>query len=66
MAFAKFLLTGGTETILDSDVITFVVDGVKEFVGILTTPPLGLFLTIGLIGCVVGLTGSVVRMVKRR
>lgn len=65
MEFAKFLLTSGTESILNSDVVTFVVDGVKEFVGILTTPPLGLFLTIGLIGGIIGLTGTVVRMVRR-
>lgn len=65
MAFAKFLLTAGTESIMDSSVVTFVVEGIKEFVGILTTPPLGLFLTVGLLGTVVGLTRTIVRTVRR-
>lgn len=54
------------DSILDGSVVTFVVDAVEQFIGILTTPPLGIFLTIGLLGAVVGLTGGIVRMVKRR
>lgn len=53
------------EGILSNEVITFVTSAIGDFVGILTTPPLGIFLTIGLLGSVVGLTAGIVRMVKR-
>ncbi len=56
------LLTSG---ILDSGVVTFVLDAVSQFISILTTPPLGIFLTIGLLGSVVGLVGGIVRMVRK-
>lgn len=52
-------------SVLDSSIVTFVVDAVKQFLGILTTPPLGVFLTIGILGAVVGLVGVIVSMVKR-
>lgn len=56
---------GTTSTsVLDSNIVTFVVDAVKQFLGILTTPPLGVFLTIGILGAVVGLVGVIVNMVK--
>lgn len=58
---------GATSTgtsVLDSSIVTFVVDAVKQFLGILTTPPLGVFLTIGILGAVVGLVGVIVSMVK--
>ena len=51
-------------SVLDSSIVTFVVDAVKQFLGILTTPPLGVFLTIGILGAVVGLVGVIVSMVK--
>lgn len=54
----------GTTSVLDSSIVTFVVDAVKQFLGILTTPPLGVFLTIGILGAVVGLVGVIVSMVK--
>ena len=50
--------------VLDSSIVTFVVDAVKQFLGILTTPPLGVFLTIGILGAVVGLVGVIVSMVE--
>lgn len=53
-----------TSNVLDSSIVTFVVDAVKQFLGILTTPPLGVFLTIGILGAVVGLVGVIVSMVK--
>lgn len=53
-----------TSNVLDSGIVTFVVDAVKQFLGILTTPPLGVFLTIGILGAVVGLVGVIVNMVK--
>ena len=56
---------GTTSTsVLDSSIVTFVVDAVKQFLGILTPPPLGVFLTIGILGAVVGLVGVIVNMVK--
>lgn len=60
------LEAAGAASILDSDVVTFIVDGAQKVLGIMTTPPLGIFLTIGIIGAVVGLVGSIVSMVKRR
>lgn len=53
-----------TSNVLDSSIVTFVVDAVKQFLGILTTPPLGVFLTIGILCAVVGLVGVIVSMVK--
>ena len=60
------LLAEGVSTILNTEVVTFVIDAVTKVIGILTTPPLGIFLTIGLLGAVVGVTGTIVRMVKSR
>lgn len=56
----------GASNILSSEVVTFVVNGAKDIIGILTTPPLGVFLTIGILSAIVGLTGSIVAMVRRR
>lgn len=50
--------------VLDSGIVTFVVDAVKQFLGILTTPPLGVFITIGILGAVVGLAGVILNLVK--
>ena len=52
------------QTILNSEVVTFVVDGITKVIGILTTPPLGIFLTIGVMGSIVGLTMGIVSRVK--
>ena len=52
------------QTILNSEVVTFVVDGISKVIGILTTPPLGIFLTIGVMGSIVGLTMGIVSRVK--
>ncbi len=59
------LAAEGATDILDSNTITFVVNGAKEILGIMTTPPLGVFLTIGIVGSVAGLVAVIVRMVKR-
>lgn len=56
----------GASAVLDSSVVTFIVDGAKQILGIMTTPPLGTFLTIGIIGAVVGLVATIVSVVKRR
>lgn len=53
-----------SSNVLDSGIVTFVVDAVKQFLGILTTPPLGVFITIGILGAVVGLAGVILNLVK--
>lgn len=53
-----------TSNVLDSTIVTFIVDAVKQFLGIMTTPPLGVFLTIGILGSVVGLVATIVSLVK--
>ena len=53
-----------TSNVLDSSIVTFVVDAVKQFLGVMTTAPLGVFLTIGILGAVVGLVGVIVNLVK--
>lgn len=53
-----------TSSVLDSSVVTFVVDAVKQIIAILTTEPLGVFLTIGILGSIVALVASIVNMVK--
>lgn len=52
-------------SVLDSGVLTFVVDGVKQVIGIMTIQPLGTFLTIGILGSIAGLTAGIIRMVRR-
>lgn len=54
----------GSTSILDSNVIKFVTDAMGDILGILTTPPLGVFLTIGILGTIVGLVGKIVSTVK--
>ena len=65
MSFLTVLASGdGATSVLDPAVITTVINAVKEFVGILMTPPLGVFLTIGILGTIVGVVASVVNVVK--
>lgn len=59
------LLLSAETSVLDSTVVTFIVNSAKEILGIMTTPPLGTFLTIGIIGAVAGLVGTIVAMVRR-
>lgn len=63
---ALMTLAASADSVLDTSVVTFIVDTVKSFLGILTTPPLGIFLTIGIVGGVIGLVGGIVSMVKRK
>lgn len=49
---------------LDGNVVDFVVEGATKILGIMTTPPIGTFLTIGILGGVVGLVGTIIAMVK--
>lgn len=51
-------------SILDTSVITFIVNAAKEILGIMTVPPLGIYLTIGILGGVVGFVGSIVMIVR--
>lgn len=51
-------------TVLDTNTLNFIVDGIKDVIGIFTTPPLGIFLTIGIVGSIVGLTMGIVSRVK--
>lgn len=60
------LLSGVTETLLDSNVVTFVVTSATQILGIMTTPPLGIFLTIGILGSIVGLVFGIVNKVRGR
>ncbi len=50
--------------LLDSSVVTFIVDAITKVLGIMTTPPLGTFITIGIIGAVVGLVATIVRVAR--
>lgn len=59
-----FAVMESGQSVLNSDVVTFVVDGITKVIGILTTPPLGIFLTIGVMGSIVGLTMGIVSRVK--
>ena len=58
-------LEGASDYVLNSEVVDFIVEGATKILGVMTTPPLGTFLTIGIIGGVVGLVATIVRMVKR-
>ena len=67
MNFAILAESGGAaSSVIDKSVVTFVVDTAKEVIGILTTPPLGTFITIGIIGAVVGLVAGIVRLARNR
>lgn len=67
MSFLSMIASGegAVSNVLDSTVITAIINAVKEFIGILTTPPLGIFITIGILGTVVALVASIVHLVKR-
>ena len=56
---------GSTNSILDSSVISFVIDGIKDVIGVCTVQPIGTFITIGLVGAVVGLALRLLKSVKR-
>lgn len=67
MSILNMALTAeGASSVLDSDVVTFIVTGAKEVLGIMTTQPLGTFITIGIVGSIAGLVGGIVHMCKRR
>ncbi len=53
-------------SVLDAGTISTIVDGAKSVLGIMTTPPLGVFITIGVVGSIVGLVAGIVRTVKNR
>ncbi|MBE5883381.1 MAG: hypothetical protein E7291_02995 [Lachnospiraceae bacterium] len=63
---ALALLTDGSSSVLDDSVVTFIINSAKEVLSIITTPPLGIFITIGIIGSVVGLVSGIVHMVRKR
>ncbi len=52
-------------SILDSSVVSFVIDGIKDVIGLCTVQPIGTFITIGLVGAVVGLGLRLLKSVKR-
>lgn len=52
-------------SILDSSVVSFIVDGAQQILGILTTPPLGVFISIGLVGSIAGVAFGILRNAKR-
>lgn len=64
MLNAVMVAAEGGSSILDSNVISFVTKAMGDILGILTTPPLGVFLTIGILGTIVGLVGKIVSTVK--
>ena len=55
----------GVTGILDNTVVDFVVNGMKDVIGICTVQPLGTFITIGLVGGIVGLGLKILTRVKR-
>lgn len=57
--------SGGGGSILDNSVINFVIDGIKDVIGLCTVQPIGTFITIGLVGAVVGLALRLLKSVKR-
>lgn len=58
-------LESTTSSILDTNTLNFIVDGIKDVIGIFTTPPLGIFLTIGVVGCIAGLAIGITRAVRK-
>lgn len=60
------ILSAAQSSILDNDTLTFIISGAKEVLGIMTTPPLGVFITISVISAVAGLVAGIVHMVKGR
>ena len=53
MAFLT-AIEGASDYVLNSEVVDFIVEGATKILGVMTTPPLGTFLTIGIIGGVGG------------
>ena len=63
--FPMSIASGGGSSILDSSVINFVIDGIKDVISLCTVQPIGTFITIGLVGAVVGLGLRLLKSVKR-
>ena len=59
------LISSGGGSILDNSVINFVIDGIKDVISLCTVQPIGTFITIGLVGAVVGLALRLLKSVKR-
>lgn len=59
------MLTSGSSTLLDNSVVSFIVNGMEQVIGICTVQPLGTFITIGLVGAIVGLGLKLLKSVKR-
>ena len=59
------IASSGGGSILDSSVINFVIDGIKDVISLCTVQPIGTFITIGLVGAVVGLALRLLKSVKR-
>ena len=55
----------GGSSILDSGTLTFIINGMKEVLGIMTTPPLGIYLTIGVVGSIVALAVGLAYKMKK-
>ena len=65
MPLSMFAVVGEASTsLLDSTVVTFITDAIRQILGIMTTPPLGTFITIGIIGAVVGLVATIVNVAR--
>lgn len=56
---------GASQSILDNSVVSFVIDGIKQVIGLCSVQPIGTFITIGLVGAVVGLGLRLLKSVKR-
>ena len=56
---------GTPSSILDNSVVSFVIDGIKSVIGLCTVQPIGTFITIGLVGAIVGLGLRLLKSVKR-
>lgn len=54
-----------TPGVLDTSVMSYIVDGAKDVIGLLTIQPLGTFIAIGIVGSIVGLVATIVSVVRR-
>lgn len=55
----------GASTFLDSGVLDFILEGAEGIIGLLSIQPMGTFISISIIGGIIGIVASLVHLAKR-
>lgn len=61
-----FSMVAEAESVIDSGTLTTIINASKEIIGLLTTPPLGVFIGISVVGSITGLVCGIVAIARGR